>query len=236
MKKNCAIIVAGGIGKRLPGTTKKQFLQIAGIPILIHAVNPFIASRAIQHIVIVLPEDEIETGKYLIKSAFMASSNTEIAFVTGGDSRQESVYNGLQKCPKDAEFVLIHDGVRPFIEKNLISRLLDAAKTHGAAIPVTQIRYTLKRLDNGMVANTVPRQDLYEAHTPQVFDYAQIFECHRKLHETHEEFTDDAAIFEHFGKPVATVACGCTNMKITCPNDMEIAQKIYEMIYDKENS
>ncbi len=236
MDKNTAIIVAGGMGKRLPGTRKKQFIQIAGIPILIHAINPFIVSQAIHHLVIVLPKDEIETGRNLIKSAYTADLHKEITFVTGGKSRQESVYYGLQSCPEDTRFVFIHDGVRPFADKLLISKLLKAAKEHGAAIPVTQVRYTLKEVENGMVTRTIPRQKISEAHTPQVFDFSVIFDFHRKLHDSHEEFTDDAAIFEHFEKPVATVPCDITNIKITCPTDLILAEKIYDIIYDKENS
>ncbi len=236
MNKNTAIIVAGGSGKRLPGSQKKQFLQIGGVPILILAISPFIADSSVKSLVIVLPEDEIEVGKSLIKNSCAACMKKEITLVVGGNSRQESVFNGLRACPEDTEYVLIHDGVRPFIEYMLIPNLLQAAEQHGAAIPVTPVRYTLKEAHDGMIKSTVPRQNLFAAHTPQVFAFQTILDCHQKLHESHEEFTDDAAIFEHFGKPVAIVPCDETNIKITCPSDLILAEKIYEMKCNKENS
>ncbi len=230
MQNNAAIIVAGGVGKRLPGATKKQFLQIGGIPILIHSICPFLNSNDVSSIVVVLPDDELEEGKQLIKGTIAGNLRKEMKFVAGGSRRQDSVYNGLLACDKQTDIVFIHDGVRPFITGGLIRRLLVKCEEHGAVIPVTPVRYTLKKVENDLVQRTIPRHEVFEAHTPQVFNYPVIMSYHHRIHDLDVEFTDDASILEYFRETVATEICNETNIKITRPSDLDLAETIYKKI------
>ena len=223
--RNIAIITAGGIGKRLIGQTKKQFIKIKGRPLLFWTVDKFVFHEEIDEMIITLPQDEINMYSKLIIKEYPKKT---IKIIIGGNQRQDSVYNALLACPKDTSYVLIHDAVRPFVTKKEISQLLILAKEKKVVIPVSKIKNTVKNIKDGKTINNVPSENLASALTPHVFSYEIIMECHQKATNEKLYFTDDAAILEHFGYDVWTLGCGEHNFKITDSYDLKIARYIIE--------
>jgi len=221
--KNIAVITAGGSGKRLPGKTKKQFVTIAGRPLLFWTLDKFVFHSQIEEIVITLPEDEMLSYRRKIETEFPGK---KIVTLAGGEERQFSVLNALRKCPADTDFVLIHDGVRPFVSKEEISKLLQIAAETKAVIPVGKMKNTIKKIANNKIVETVLREDLANAFTPQVFRFSLILSLHEKAAKDGLLFTDDAAILEHYGYEVAVYFSDSFNMKITEPTDLKIAEMI----------
>ena len=158
--KNIAIITAGGSGKRLPGKTKKQFVTIAGRPLLFWTLDKFVGHSQIAEIIITLPEEETSFFAEKIQAEF---PEKEFIFLTGGKERQESVRKALRKSPSDSDFVLIHDGVRPFVSEKEITRLLEIAKKNEAVIPVARMKDTVKKVSADKIIATIPRENLVRA-------------------------------------------------------------------------
>ena len=232
-----AIVVAAGSSSRMGGKVRKPYLKLRGKPILTYTVKALAHVSGLQQIVIVTrPEDR----KVAAAAAKLAKLPKRISldFAHGGARRQDSVFNGLKAVANDSLLVLIHDAARPFPELETIEAACAQAGESGAAILACRVRDTVKRAadPNGpagrtpwaQIWETVPRKDLWLAQTPQVFrrDLIQaLFErVFRK--EPEREFTDDAAIFEYFGAPVAMVESSETNMKVTKPEDLAIAEML----------
>ncbi len=215
------MITAGGTGKRLPGDVKKQYRELNGQPILFHTINKFYSHRLINHIVVSLPEDDIESFESALYGRFSAE---KITCCIGGNERQNSVYNALKSVPKITDNVLIHDGVRPFVTDKLISELISIADEKGAVIPVSKVKYTIKEVTGDLVKVTIPRETLREVHTPQVFPYKELMGFYLKAIETGTLFTDDASIYEIFDKPVHVLETEINNLKITNSLDLEVAK------------
>ncbi|MDP8231227.1 MAG: 2-C-methyl-D-erythritol 4-phosphate cytidylyltransferase [Candidatus Zophobacter franzmannii] len=220
---NTVIITAGGSGNRLPGKIKKQFRLLNFRPILYHTIDKFINHPEITHIIITLPGDDFASITKTISHEF---KDNRITFCKGGVERQESVLNALKQVPANTDYVLIHDGVRPFITKELISKLLSLAIEYGASIPISSVKNTIKQVDAGLVSKTIPRDNLYSVHTPQVFDYKKLLNLHLRASQEKITFTDDASIFEFYKEPVATLVSEINNIKITDSLDLEVAKLI----------
>jgi 2-C-methyl-D-erythritol 4-phosphate cytidylyltransferase len=220
---NIAIITAAGLGKRLPGETKKQFINIAGRPLLFWTIDPFFRHTDIHKIIVTLPSDDFSDIKKVVMTEF---ESDKIQCIEGGKERQNSVYNALKVCPKETEFVLVHDGVRPFITENDITDLLQLVKEKKAVIPVSPENHTLKTVIDGKVMGTVNRKDVYQVFTPQVFAFDILKNCHEKIVNSNVIFTDDASILEFFDIPVFTKIVSPWNIKITGPEDITIAELI----------
>ncbi|MCD4650807.1 MAG: 2-C-methyl-D-erythritol 4-phosphate cytidylyltransferase [Candidatus Cloacimonetes bacterium] len=228
-----AIITAGGKGERLQASEKKQYLPLAGRRIIFRALDAFIKHPAVDTIVVVFPEDDLSFGRNLITAEY----DYPFICVTGGETRQESVHKGLQACPKQTEVVLIHDAVRPFVRNDDIDKLLIKIESCVAVIPGSPVVNTIKKVKNGIVSGTIDREKLYNIHTPQVFRYSLITNCHKRAAEANLSFTDDAGLIEHFGYPVAIVETE-NNIKITKPIDIIIAEsliKLWENKHDESN-
>ena len=229
--KNVAIITAGGSGTRLSNERKKQFIEIMNRPLLFWTIDKFTDHPDISQIIITLPQDEIEIYQVIIKNEY---KKLPISLIEGGKKRQDSVYNALSICPNDTDIVLIHDGVRPFISQISITKLITQAQRKKAAIPVSKIKNTIKKINQDKVLLTVPRENLVSAFTPQVFQYKLIKQCHDKAKEIGLYCTDDAALLEHFGHTVYTLECSPYNFKITDPFDLKIAKFILKNNIIKE--
>lgn len=223
--KNIAIITAAGSGTRISSKSKKQFVKIKERPLLFWTIDRFIYHAEIDQVIIVLPQDELSVFKEVILKEYKAAN---IEVIAGGEKRQESVYNAIQACPEDTELVLIHDGVRPFVTKDEITKLIIKATIKKAVIPVYKVKNTLKEVINDKIIRTVPRTNIVNALTPQVFSYDLIIKCHEKAMDIEHEFTDDASLLEYFDYPVYTVECSPNNFKITDKTDLEIAKQIIE--------
>lgn len=213
-----ALVLAGGSGSRFGGEIPKQYQMLGDRMVLRHAVDAFLAHPLVDDVRVVLrPED-----KPLYDGAFAHVSL--LAPVNGGTTRQESTCLGLESLKDVApDYVLIHDGARPFPDAGIIERTLEALRDNPGAIPALPVNDTLKRTstDGNRIADTVDRSGLWRAQTPQAFRYPDILDAHDKARGN--EMTDDAMIAEKAGLPVALVMGAEENFKITTPEDMDRA-------------
>jgi 2-C-methyl-D-erythritol 4-phosphate cytidylyltransferase/2-C-methyl-D-erythritol 2,4-cyclodiphosphate synthase len=212
--KISAILVAGGTGSRFGGTTPKQVLNIAGKPVMRHA-----AEALAPYVDFLQPVgDAAIIGPALAGLAYLP-------IVPGGAERQDSVRAGLEALATHApDIVLVHDAARPVIPAGTIEALFAALETHAGAIPAVAMSDTLKRGHNGIIAETVPRQNLFRAQTPQAFQYADLLRLHRDA--AFGAATDDAALLEQAGLSVALVSGAEQNIKITYAEDLSRVQNI----------
>ncbi len=215
-----AIIPAAGSGTRMKLKHPKQYHLLGNAPILVHAIRPFIAHPDIDQVVVVAPQEHLEATRKLC-----ANHDDQIIVVPGGKRRQDSVRAGYQALSKKTRLVVIHDGARPLVTNALINRCLEAAKKSGAAIAAIPVKDTLKQAaSDGMIAATVDRRNLWQAQTPQVFAYSILGQAYHN--KAAGEATDEAMLIEGLGHHVALVDGDETNIKITRPADLLLAQQL----------
>jgi 2-C-methyl-D-erythritol 4-phosphate cytidylyltransferase len=213
------LIVAGGTGSRFG--RKKQFLEILGIPVLKRTVACFEDHGGFARIVVVVPGADIPDAQRML-----AGSAVEIVITPGGKTRQESVRNGLDRV-RNGTSVLIHDGVRPFVTRELIDRVITGLTGADGCIPALAVSDTLKEVRDGLVHKTIPRSNLCCVQTPQAFVTATILEEHLKaLSRGDATHTDDSLLLEAAGKTVRVVPGDPMNLKITFPEDLPMAEAI----------
>jgi len=219
-----AIIPAAGWGIRMGGDRPKQFLFLDDRPILAVTLSHFQECPAVDAIIIVTPEEEIEYCRKKIVEPY--NLDKVIKIVKGGQRRQDSVRLGIEATGGKYELVLIHDGARPLIDSELIHRVLRAARHYRAVITALPAKETVKAVDKGgVVLKTYPRKEMWLVQTPQVFRYEDIHEAHQKaLQENWEELTDDALLIERMGIPVHVVEGSEMNIKITTAYDLKLAR------------
>lgn len=216
-----AIILAGGKGKRMGSDISKQFILINDKPILYYTIKNFLDCEFIDKIVLVLPEDEINYCKNEILNKYSLSVDK---IVQGGKERQDSVYNAL-KSIENTDIVLIHDGARPFVSKKTIKDGIDKALKYGAAAPGVMPKDTIKvKNEHSFSKETLKRDELVAIQTPQVFNYSMIMECHEKVKKDNLIVTDDTMVVEHYGNKVYLYEGEYTNIKITTPEDLIMAE------------
>lgn len=220
MAEVCALIPAGGIGVRLGHRTPKQFLALGGGSILGTTVRHFARHPAIGAVVVAAPAAHLERARRAVRDLDRGG----ITVVAGGSTRQESVWLALQAAPAEAAIVVVHDAVRPFITRGLIDAVVAAARDGGAAICALPIAETVKRVRDGRVETTVDRTDLWTVQTPQAFRIDLLREAHEKARRDGVVGTDDAALVERLGHPVAVVRGLEDNVKITTPADLRRAR------------
>lgn len=223
-----ALIVAAGRGLRASrdGLSPKQYAALAGRPVLAHAISAFAAVSGVARIVVVIHPDDADLYAGCVR--FCASGRLGPP-VAGGATRQESVRLGLEALSDDApDHVLIHDAARPFVSPRTIEAVIEALGRHEGAIAAQPLADTLKRAgDDGAVSETVERDGLWQAQTPQGFRFASILSAHRRAtDENRADFTDDAALAEWAGISVALVPSGRRNFKITTHEDLAMADDI----------
>jgi len=229
--KVIVIIPAAGLGTRIAGAATgkapaKQFTEINGIPVLIHTLRKFAAAPGITEIVIALRKAEAESfAPRLGQEKF----SKPVRIVEGGEHRQESVANALNaiKAAPD-DLVLVHDGVRPFVDQETIQHVIDAAAKHGAAIAAVPAIDTIKQVDRtseGAVVNaTIPREHIVLVQTPQGFKFEVLQRAFNEAQRDGFTGTDEASLVERMGQVVAVVMGSPRNMKITTPADLELAE------------
>ena len=212
-----AVIVAAGSGTRMEGLDK-LFTQVGGRPLLAHAVAAFEDCTAVDRIVVVLSEANLERGAAVLRESGFA----KIAGVcSGGPRRQDSVHCGLETLGP-VDWVAVHDGGRPLVKPGMIVRGLEAARETGASVPIVPLADTIKEVaEDGIVARTLDRRRLYAAQTPQIFRYELILRAHDEITA---DVTDDAAMVEMLGVRVKTYEGRRRNIKITTPDDMQLAE------------
>lgn len=218
------LIPAAGMGRRMGSDRNKLLLTLLGKPLLAWTLQAAEASRLIQWIgIICQPEDHPEIKEILAHSRL----SKPVELILGGSTRQESVYNGLQGLPDAAEQVLIHDGARCLATPELLDRCAEALLECSGLIAAVPVKDTIKRVDDaGIVQDTPDRAHLWAAQTPQGFQVPLLKQCHDQGKSKGWEVTDDAALFERCGLPVQIVMGEETNLKITTPVDLAIAEFI----------
>ena len=219
---NIAIIVAAGSGKRFGSKTPKQFLEISGKPLLFHTLEKFETTAAIDNYIVVLPSKEFinyfhEISKNITFPKLKAT-------ITGGKTRAESVWNGLQKFDKKTcEIVAVHDGVRPFVTSEEITKTIETANEKGAACLVAPVTDTIKRVENGKIVETIDRSILRRALTPQAFRFEIIKSAFENADLT-ESATDECFLVERAGYEISFVEGNPRNIKITHHEDLALAE------------
>jgi 2-C-methyl-D-erythritol 4-phosphate cytidylyltransferase len=214
-----AIIVAGGKGLRMGSDTPKQFLPLAGLPVLMHTINQFYSYSHDLQIIVVLPKAQQSYWHDLCEQYHFTTPHT---VADGGSTRFESSRNGLALIPDDADGVVaIHDGVRPFVTPELIDRCIEGAREEFACIPVMPVKCTLRYVDARHGGHNVDRSYYREVQTPQVFDIQLAKRAFAQPYQ--EAFTDDASVVESLGCQVTMVDGSGTNIKLTTPEDLKMA-------------
>lgn len=216
------IIVAGGKGLRMGSEVPKQFLPVNGMPVLMRTIKRFREYSECLNVILVLPEAQQEYWKELCAEHCF---DERYMLANGGATRFHSVKNGLALIPDDACGVVgVHDGVRPFPSVEVIGRCFETARTAGAAIPVTPVVETLRKITADGKSVTVPRSEHRLVQTPQTFDIALLKKAYHQ--EYTDMFTDDASVVESMGVEITLVEGNRENIKITTPFDMKIAEAL----------
>ena len=227
--KTTALVVAGGSGTRMNSSINKPYLMLSGKHIISYCLETFEASTSIESIILVVNKNDYEYVKDRITKK---ERYQKIAcVVTGGSTRQDSVYAGLMEC-LDTDIILIHDAVRPFINEELIKSAVADAVDFGAGVVAVPVTNTIKQADEySFVKITHNRQELWEVQTPQTFKAGLIIEAYRLAKEKGLTFTDDASVIEHFGQKVRITPGNENNIKITSPKDLLLAELILREIH-----
>lgn len=227
-----ALITAAGTGTRMGTEIPKQYLDLNGLPVLVRTLLAFETHPFIDRIVLTIPPGDEALCRSRLITPFRLGKVS--AIVEGGATRQSSVLNGLEES-SDSEVVTIHDGVRPLVSHETITATIKAARTSGAAVACVPVLDTVKK-KCGSHLETVPRTDLWLAHTPQAFRTALILEAHRKAAREGIDGTDDCSLVEMMGHPIVVVEDSRENMKITTPEDLDLAQLLLKRRTAGDNS
>ncbi len=216
-----AIVLAAGKGKRFTSKIPKLFLSLGGKPVISFSLSVLNRHPKVSEIIVVA---SAESKKKLEEVIRKYRINKVQKIVLGGKERQDSVLSGLRSISRDADYVLIHDGARPFIDSDMVSRLCLAAKKTGASIAAVKVKNTIKEARNQVVVSTLRRDNLWEVQTPQVFRKEIILKAYGSM--GHLEVTDDAMLVERIGIAVRVSQGSYSNIKITTPEDLITAGTI----------
>ncbi|HEX6189280.1 MAG TPA: 2-C-methyl-D-erythritol 4-phosphate cytidylyltransferase [Pyrinomonadaceae bacterium] len=222
---NVAIVVAAGKGTRLGGARPKQFLELRGVPVIIHTLRQFERCQEINEVITVLPAQDTAGFASLTKQFEIKKAGRAVA---GGATRAQSVRNGLNAIA-DADIVAVHDGVRPFVTPEEIDQVVAAAREKGAAVLTSPVADTIKRVQDGRIIKTVARAELRRALTPQCFRFAilkRAYETLDELESTGLEVTDDSFLVERIGIAPTAVNGSARNIKITNEEDLKQAEAL----------
>ena len=227
--KVTVILPAAGLGTRMgravpekAGTSRKQFMLLDGSPILLHTIRKFALTPAVSEIVVALRPDDIEWVRELLRAE---NFGKPVRLVEGGDSRQESVEHALATLDPATELVAVHDAVRPFIEHSVLEKVFAEAEETGAAIVGIVPVDTVKQVHRNKIRQTIPRERLILAQTPQVFRFDLIKNAFAKAREDGFAGTDESSLVERLDQVEVSVVPGSDrNLKITKPSDMDLAR------------
>lgn len=227
MVQSVAIIVAGGSGKRMLHDRPKQYVPLAGIPILVRTLIVFEESPSIGRIIIVVPQNDIQYVKDEIVGRYRIHKAEQIQ--AGGKARQDSVKAGLEMVDDRDDVVLVHDGVRPFVTQELIDLCVREAAQTGAVVPVVSPTDTVKIIGTeNRIRDTLDRVNLQLAQTPQAFRRQIILNAFESAYREGFYGTDDASLVERMGMPVTTIPGLPYNIKITAPEDLVLGELLLQ--------
>jgi 2-C-methyl-D-erythritol 4-phosphate cytidylyltransferase len=217
--KEYALIVAGGKGTRLKSKLPKQFLELLGLPILMHTINAFYRYSEKIKIILVLPQDDFPTWEALCKEH---NFNKPVVLQNGGDTRFQSVKNGLAKIEGDG-IVAIHDGVRPLVSENIIGASFRLAAVHQSAVAAVRLKESIRMTDQNNT-KAVDRSLFRLIQTPQTFNVRLIKEAYEMKEDL--SLTDDASVAERSGHSISLFEGSYENIKITTPEDLVVAEAL----------
>lgn len=226
-----AIIPAAGIGTRMGGPTPKQFLSLDGLPVFVHTLRKFASAEGIDEIYLALRSEDRERAEREIEREHFTKP---VRLVIGGATRQETVARALDAAAESTELVAVHDAVRPFVSRDLIQRVIEAARKHGASILGVPSVDTVKQVEQQLILGTLPRERIVLAQTPQVFRYSIIREAFDRAQVDGFQGTDEASLVERLGKDVIVLMGSDRNIKITKPSDLPLARLYLEQEREQE--
>jgi len=218
-RKAIAIVPAAGSGKRFNPYRRKTFVDLQGIPLIIHTLKRLNQSASIEEVIPVMRSEDVEDGYDMVARHGLHKIRR---IVVGGRERQDSVYNGLKSI--DEGIVLIHDGVRPIIPDGLIERVIAELDGFDGVVPGVPLRETVKLIDGAMVVNTISREGLWSIQTPQAFPVNTLKKAYEKAYKEGYYATDDSALVERIGGRVKIIMGSPFNIKVTTPEDLEMVK------------
>ena len=224
--RTAAVVPAAGRGERLGPGAPKALRDLAGQPLLVHAVRALAEARSVDVIVVAAPEDEQTAVRNLLSAVV---NTTELVVVTGGQTRQQSVALCLDALPDDVDVVLVHDAARPLVPSELIDSVSTAVRNSAdAVVPAVPVTDTIKQIDTaGRVEKTIDRDVLRAAQTPQGFARIILESAHRAAAEDGvDDLTDDAGLVERIGQPVLVIPGSEDGFKVTRPMDLALAESV----------
>jgi len=224
----CAIIAAAGCGSRMSSSISKQYIEIENKPILVHTLEKFCQSELIDSICIVVSKDWYH---YVIEKIIDKFAITKIdKILIGGNTRQESVYIALQAVDNQYATVVIHDVVRPLITLDLLSKVIIMGKQTGAAVLAVPIQESVKKVSGNLIKQTLNRETVWLVQTPQVYKRELILNAYRQAFINCIKATDDSELVEHLGYPIQVIEGSRTNIKITTPEDLDLARYLMRKV------
>lgn len=232
-----AIVAAAGIGARMGNDTPKPYLLLGGKPILALTLEIFEKIKEIREVALVVHPEELAYCQEKVISPY--GFKKVLRLVPGGKERQDSVYNALKalKNEDDLEIVLVHDGVRPFVTPEQISRVIQAARSHGGAVLGLPAQDTLKTVTaGGEIRQTLERKDIWQIQTPQAFQAPLLRRAFVEAYSRNFYGTDEASLVEALKQPVVVVPGSPLNLKITTPDDLALAEAILPMLRKKQRA
>ncbi len=223
--KITVVIPAAGSGKRFG--ENKQLKILGDRPLVFHTLKPFIDSELINEIVVVAPKNDVQQLSRELKSMISVKS---VMVVAGGNTRQKSVFNGLKAASDSSELICVHDAVRPFVTKELIEKAVNACSEHDGVIVAQSSTDTIKKVMNDQIMETLPRETIWRAQTPQVFSKSALQEALKMAEDENIQGTDEASLLERIGYQVGFVEGSSLNIKITTEEDWVFAEAIFNHI------
>jgi len=221
-----AVVPAAGLGKRFGMERNKQFETLRGRPVMIWAIEILDQIPEIAEIIPVIKETDIGLAEDLFKRHGIKKIR---CIAPGGKERQDSVYNGLRIIEDEKSVVVVHDGVRPFLEQKTVRRALEALPGHDGVVVGVPPKDTIKEIEGDLIRKTLRRDSLYAVQTPQVFYFQPLYDAYEKAMKEAYYATDDAALVERNGGSVTLVRGEYTNIKITTPEDLLVAEAFLKM-------
>ncbi len=219
-----AVLVAAGSSSRMNGLDK-LFCELQGEPVLAYTLRALNDCPLIDEIVVVTRAESLVPVSNLCKSS---GADKVTRVVVGGDTRTQSALSGIREANEEATLIAIHDGARPFVSQQVLEAVIRSAAETGAAAPAVAVKDTIKRVENGLVTQTLPREELRAVQTPQVFEASLIRAALQKALDDKADVTDDCAAVERIGMKVTLTQGAAENFKITTPTDLLLANGLLE--------
>ncbi len=217
-------VPAAGIGKRMGGV-RKQYLELAGEPVLLWSIRPFLELSDVVALAIALPEDDL-----IEPPDFLVDLDPRVILVPGGETRRDSVWSALRALPRDVETVVVHDGARPLVSKEVIDECIRVAREGVGAVAGCPAVDTLKRVrEDRHIVDTPDRTELWHAQTPQAFPRSVLEKGYERAIAEDWPATDDAGVVERAGGQVVMVLSPASNLKVTRPEDLELARLLMDL-------